>query len=84
MSERIGSTRLGQALERLWFWWTGDKACAECGKSERPWRKMFVYPLSSTFAYICSDRCSDAFAWRIASQREAEMWEREQEAHRAR
>jgi len=44
----------------------GRCACAECGKSERPWRKMMWYPFTLPYseyagAYICSDECWERF-----------------------
>lgn len=55
----------GQWLVARWrYFWRSESACAECQRSERPWRRMMVYPLGSTFAYICSDSCWDRFETR--------------------
>lgn len=39
------------------------RGCAECGKAERPWRKMMWYPFQGCpgGAFICTDKCWDRF-----------------------
>jgi len=57
----------GSAASRALVWLHGPRpelrACAECGKPERRWRRMMWYPFSGTpgGAFICSDKCWDTF-----------------------
>jgi len=46
-----------------------DAACAQCGRPERPWRRMLWYPFPGTLAgaFICSDACWDELDRRMAA-----------------
>jgi hypothetical protein len=58
------------ATHRALAWISGPRptkrGCAECGKAERPWRRMMWFPFRGTSggAFICSDRCWESYAAR--------------------
>lgn len=56
-----------QACKRFWRLVRSDSACAQCLEPERPWRRMMWFPFSgsSAGAFICSERCWEAFEAKV-------------------